>query len=84
MNLKHQMETYMKQISNNLFILNIKGHNNIGANINTIDKNEIMIILTSNTGNYSDNPLTTNNNNNDNYNKSITIKLTKKSQERKK
>ena len=43
-----------------------------------------MAILTSNTGNYSDNITITNNNNNSKYNKIMTIKHTKKDQERKK
>ena len=50
----------MKQISNNLFILNTKGC------INTINKNKIMLILTNNNSNYHDSSLTTNNNNNNN------------------
>ena len=44
------------------------------TSINTINENEGLIILTSNTDNYSDSPLTTNNDNNDN--KTITIKFT--------
>ena len=39
-----------------------KGCNIKDTNINTINKNKIMIFLTSNTGNYNDNPLITNNN----------------------
>ena len=36
------------------------------SSINTINENERMLISTSNTNNYSDNPSTTDNDNNDN------------------
>ena len=61
-----------------------KGHNITTTNINIINKNEIMKILTCNTGNYQDSALMTSNNNNHKHNKTITIKHTKKDQERKK
>ena len=46
MNLKHQMETSMKWISGNLFILNTKDIILYDASINTINENESMITLT--------------------------------------
>ena len=67
--LKYKKES-MKWIGNNLFILNTKDVILYDTSINTINENESMIILTTNTGNYRDSALTTSDNNNNNYNKS--------------
>ena len=83
MDLNYQKES-MKLINGNLFKLNTKGHNIISTNINTINKNKIIIILINNTCNYSDRTLikiiiitmTT-------TIKTITVKVPKKDQERK-
>ena len=55
-------------INNKLFKSNTMDVILRGTGINTISENERMIILTSNTDNYSDNPSTTDNDNNDNNN----------------
>ena len=59
----------MKRINDNLSKLNAKDIKLYGTNINTINKNKIMITLTSKTANCNDSPLIEDNNNN-NYNKS--------------
>ena len=55
-------------INNRLFISNKMDLILQHSSINTINENERMITSTSNTDNYSDNPLSTNNDNNDNNN----------------
>ena len=65
MELKHQKEG-INWINNKLFILNTMDVILQHTSINTINKKERMIILISNTDNYSDNPSTTDNNNNNN------------------
>ena len=42
----------------------------VTTNINTDNKNEIMIFITSDVNSYSDSPIVTNNSNNDKHNKS--------------
>ena len=65
MDLKHQNES-MKWINDNLYKLNTKNVILHGTDTKTINKNKIMAILTSNTGNYGDSISITNNNNNNN------------------
>ena len=45
-------------------------HNITNIDIDANNRNEIMIISTSNIGSYNDSPMITNNNNNDNHYKS--------------
>ena len=67
MQLKNQKES-ISWINNKLIILNTMDLILQHTNINTINENENLIILTNNTNNYSDNPSTTDNDNNDNNN----------------
>ena len=65
MELKNQKES-INWINNRPFKLNAMDVILQGTSINTISENESLIILISNTDNYSDNPSTTDNNNNNN------------------
>ena len=53
-----------------------KGNSITITGIEANNKNEIMIIMTSDVSSCSNSPMITNNNNNDNYIKTITIKFT--------
>ena len=53
-----------------------QGYNSTITDVEANNKNEIMIIMTSNASRCSKCPLVTNNNNNDNYIKTITIRFT--------
>ena len=74
MALKHQKKRCIRQIIGKLFTLNTIDII-LDTNINTINKDKIMVIVTSKTGKYSERPLITNNNNNTN-NKTMAIRFT--------